>query len=368
MTVRELKELIAPEAEIPAEAQRLIVTGRAMKDEVTIEDYGIEENGTIHLVRAPQSTAAPASTFGSAGGRVGGRGDGGFGGIGFGGLVGQNMDPAEMQRQLMGNPEMMSAAMNSPLVRGILESPDALRNLIESNPRLRSVMDANPQLRHALSDPSVLREAMEVARSPARLREATRHQDLAMSQLENHPEGFNALRRMYQDVQEPLMDDLLPTQGTSHQPPQRRSPPPNAPPGALANPWARPLAPPPQRQPFHHTMAGHNNHPFPMPDPAMLQALLGNTSSSNNNNRPFFPLRGLADASRTTPRQHDDDIDDIYEDLIPPNPWAHIPDPTTTTTTTTTQSPMENELQQLVAMGFHDRAANLRALVSLSLF
>ena len=37
------------------------------------------------------------------------------------------------------------------------------------------------------------------------MREAMRHQDMAMSQLENHPEGYNALRRMYEDVQEPMM-------------------------------------------------------------------------------------------------------------------------------------------------------------------
>ena len=38
-------------------------------------------------------------------------------------------------------------------------------------------------------------------RDPSAMREAMRHQDIAMSQLENHPEGFNALRRMYEEVQ-----------------------------------------------------------------------------------------------------------------------------------------------------------------------
>ena len=42
-------------------------------------------------------------------------------------------------------------------------------------------------------------------RNPQAMREAMRHQDMAMSQLENHPEGYNALRRMYEDVQEPMM-------------------------------------------------------------------------------------------------------------------------------------------------------------------
>lgn len=37
--------------------------------------------------------------------------------------------------------------------------------------------------------------------NPNAMREMMRSQDLAMSQIENHPEGFNALRRMYEDVQ-----------------------------------------------------------------------------------------------------------------------------------------------------------------------
>ena len=46
---------------------------------------------------------------------------------------------------------------------------------------------------------------MQMMRNPQAMREAMRHQDMAMSQLENHPEGYNALRRMYEDVQEPMM-------------------------------------------------------------------------------------------------------------------------------------------------------------------
>jgi ubiquilin len=42
---------------------------------------------------------------------------------------------------------------------------------------------------------------MEYMQNPNAMREMMRSQDLAMSQIENHPEGFNALRRMYEDVQ-----------------------------------------------------------------------------------------------------------------------------------------------------------------------
>ena len=98
-------------------------------------------------------------------------------------------------------------------------------------------MDANPQLRHALQDPNLLREAVEVARNPARAREAMRHQDLALSQLENHPEGFNALRRMYSEVQEPLMEGF---EGMAVSSGGATAPSVNADPDApLPNPWAR---------------------------------------------------------------------------------------------------------------------------------
>jgi len=35
-----------------------------------------------------------------------------------------------------------------------------------------------------------------------------RSTDRALSNIESHPEGFNALRRMYSTVQQPLFDSL----------------------------------------------------------------------------------------------------------------------------------------------------------------
>jgi len=42
----------------------------------------------------------------------------------------------------------------------------------------------------------VLRQSMEMMRNPAAMQQAMRSQDLQMSQLENIPGGFNAMRRM----------------------------------------------------------------------------------------------------------------------------------------------------------------------------
>ena len=75
-----------------------------------------------------------------------------------------------------------------------------------SNPQMRELVDRNPELGHILNDPSVLRQSLEAARNPELMREMTRSTDRAMSNIEATPEGFNMLRRMYENVQEPLMN------------------------------------------------------------------------------------------------------------------------------------------------------------------
>ena len=87
----------------------------------------------------------------------------------------------------------------------------------------------------------MLRQTMETLRNPNAMREAMRSQDLMMSQLENHPGGFNALRRMYEEVQEPMMQasaDAAAASSAATSAPANPSPAPVAPSStALPNPW-----------------------------------------------------------------------------------------------------------------------------------
>lgn len=85
-------------------------------------------------------------------------------------------------------------------------------------------------------------------RNPNAMREMMRSQDLAMSQLENLPGGFNALRRMYEDVQEPMMEAQQQSMlNNSSQPPSTNaapsadgsSGPTNS---AIPNPWGPPTS------------------------------------------------------------------------------------------------------------------------------
>lgn len=122
----------------------------------------------------------------------------------LGGMFGPGM--AAQQEALRQNPELLNTMMQSPMFQSIMSNPELIRSAMQSNPEMQRVLEANPQLNHVLRDPEIMRQTMEAMRNPAAMREMMRNQDTAMRNVESHPEGFNALRRMYQDVQEPLMN------------------------------------------------------------------------------------------------------------------------------------------------------------------
>jgi len=223
LSVAEFKGLVQNALNIPTEQQRLIYKGKILKDDSTLEQYDIQDGHTIHLVKSggskpqqssspaaasapasggqtpsfgfPQPSSAPSSTGAAAPGNPL---------MGLGSMMGGDM--SQMQSQLMQNPELMQQMLSSPMMESLLSNPEMMTNLMLNNPQLQPMLDANPQIRHILSDPALMRQTMQMMRNPNAMREAMRHQDLAMSHLENHPEGFNALRRMYEEVQEPMME------------------------------------------------------------------------------------------------------------------------------------------------------------------
>lgn len=136
-------------------------------------------------------------------------GAGGGGGMpGAGGQVPSNM--ADMQRQMMQNPGAMQQMMNSPMMQSLLENPELLRTLMMANPQVRELMERNPELAGVLNDPATMRQTMQAARNPDLMNEMVRNTDRQMANIEAMPGGFDALRRMYENVQAPLMDATTP--------------------------------------------------------------------------------------------------------------------------------------------------------------
>ncbi|KAL9183438.1 hypothetical protein ACHAXT_004294, partial [Thalassiosira profunda] len=240
-TIRQIKEIISQREEsdrCAVERQRLIFRGRILSEDTrTLADYGIPGDNTggiiLYLVKgqagasantgnagaAATTASAPAPAAGASAanpnasatsnpflnfGNAGNANNPMASMMGSGGMP----DLATFQQQLQQNPQMMSDMLNNPMVQSLMSNPDFMSNMMQNNPQMRQVMDSNPELRHALQDPEFMRRSMEMMRDPSAMQNAMRNQDLAMSQIENMPGGYNALRRMYEDVQEPMMDAM----------------------------------------------------------------------------------------------------------------------------------------------------------------
>lgn len=221
-TIGAFKVRLAEASGIPSDMQRLIFRGHVLKDSQTFSDlkerHKLESGQTMHVVRAAstaQPTSATASQSTSSGGAnpaqpaapqpqqsaAFGMGLGGLGGMG--GDIG-NM--ADMQRQLLQNPEQMQAMMNSPIMESIMNNPELARSMMMANPQLRELIERNPEVGHIFNDPSTFRQMMQIARNPSLMNEMMRNTDRQMANIEMMPGGFDALRRMHENIQAPLMD------------------------------------------------------------------------------------------------------------------------------------------------------------------
>lgn len=108
--------------------------------------------------------------------------------------------------QLMSNPDMLRQMMDNPLIQDLMSNTDYVRTLLTSNPQMQQLMERNPEISHLLNNPELLRQTMQMVRNPAMLQELMRTQDRALSNLESVPGGYNALRRMYSELQEPMLN------------------------------------------------------------------------------------------------------------------------------------------------------------------
>lgn len=308
-TVLELKQKIEVALSVPAAQQRLIYRGKVLKDDNTLQFYEIDGSQPVHMVKgmAPPAPAAstPAVTPASSSGNRNLPSNTPYASTSttttsnpfsmmnasasspFGNMPGMD--------SLLNNPDIMSQMMNSPIMDSIMSNPDMLRNMITNNPEMQAMLDSNPHIRHVLNDPSTLRHTMEMMRNPNAMREAMRSQDLAMSHLENIPGGFNALRRMYEEVQEPMMEAAQSrnnsmfsnSNNNSTNYPSVPSPPQTSPnTAALPNPWGSVPTPAPSNNTFNSNSNASMGNPFAnmggmggmggMPNPSQMGSMLSN--------------------------------------------------------------------------------------------
>ncbi|XP_031848449.1 ubiquilin [Nomia melanderi] len=215
-SIKDFKEAVSKKFNVQTEQLCLIFAGKIMKDHESLRTHNVTDGLTVHLViKAPRTpsnqnqdstpTQRPqadisASPFGlgSLGGLVGLESLG----LGSGNFIDLQQ---RMQRELFSNPETMRVILDNPLVQNLMNDPENMRNLITTNPQIEELMQRNPEISHMLNNPELLRQTMELARNPSMLQELMRSHDRALSNLESIPGGYSALRRMYRDIQEPMI-------------------------------------------------------------------------------------------------------------------------------------------------------------------
>uniref|UniRef100_V5GRA4 Ubiquilin-1 n=2 Tax=Anoplophora glabripennis TaxID=217634 RepID=V5GRA4_ANOGL len=179
-----------------------------MKDGDNLKQHNVKDGLTIHLVirAAPRATAtAPPPPSAEYSRTLPGLG--GLTGLEQLGLGAPNFMDLEnrIQQDILSNPDMLRSMLDNPLVQRLMNDPENMRALITRNPQMQELMERNPEINHMLNNPELLRQTMELVRNPSMLQELMRSHDRAISNLESIPGGYNALQRMYRDIQEPML-------------------------------------------------------------------------------------------------------------------------------------------------------------------
>ncbi|OJJ02612.1 hypothetical protein ASPVEDRAFT_42114 [Aspergillus versicolor CBS 583.65] len=199
--VSELKEKLSSSeyADTPAERQRLIYSGRVLKDSDTLATYKIKDGHTIHLVKSaasnqrqaaapaqsaststPTSAAANPAAAGVPTNLAAGTGNNPLAGLtgaryaGFAQLPGAGMfgpdggmgppPDADSMLQMLENPQFQST------INEALQNPAMIDMMMQQNPMLRDMPGArqmmqSPEFRRMLTDPNSLRHMMQFQRA-----------------------------------------------------------------------------------------------------------------------------------------------------------------------------------------------------------
>ncbi|XP_033322633.1 ubiquilin isoform X1 [Megalopta genalis] len=215
-SIKDFREAVSKKFNAQTEQLCLIFAGKIMKDHESLSTHNVKDGLTVHLVikagrtpsnqsqdstptqRNPPDISASPFGLGSLGGLVG------LESLGLGSANFIDLQQS-MQRELLSNPETMRIILDNPLVQNLMNDPENMRNLISANPQIQELMERNPEISHVLNNPELLRQTMELARNPSMLQELMRSHDRALNNLESIPGGHSALRRLYRDIQEPIL-------------------------------------------------------------------------------------------------------------------------------------------------------------------
>merc|ERR1711879_538276 len=196
--VKDFRSAVAKAFSVEPSQIVLIFAGKILKDDQSLSESKIVDGVSVHVVvKKGQSSTPTASSS-------------------------KKEQPAQTPQAPAAQPATnttsntanpisgMSGLLNSSNLQQasqeMMRNPELMQKMMNSNPQTRALMDSNPEIREMMSNPSVLRDAMRMASNPAAMQEMIRHQDRAMQNIEGIPGGFNHLRRLHEEVAEPLQN------------------------------------------------------------------------------------------------------------------------------------------------------------------
>ncbi|SSD59213.1 related to Ubiquitin domain-containing protein DSK2 [Saccharomycodes ludwigii] len=188
-SILELKQEIAKISDIPSANQRLIYSGRILKNDSTIAEYKIQDGHSIHLVKSmaakktesTNSTATTASNTPSVPSNIATGQQSAFNpladltGARYAGY-GLNLPSASSFGPDGGmvNQDDIMQAMENPMVQSqineMLSNPQMVDFLIQSNPQFQALgpnareILTSPFFRNMLTNPQMMRQSMQFAR------------------------------------------------------------------------------------------------------------------------------------------------------------------------------------------------------------
>lgn len=206
ISVLELKNEIADKSTIPADRQRLIYSGKVLKDSELVSTYKVQSGHTIHLVKsagpkpAPASSNIPADSSAAASGSSNATlnenntsnvpsniaaGQGSFNPLadltgaryaGYTQLPSASMfGPDGGMNNAMPDPEQMSQMMSNPMfqesMNSMLSNPQMLDYMINQSPQLRAMgpqareLLQSPLFRQMMSNPEAMRSMMNIGQN-----------------------------------------------------------------------------------------------------------------------------------------------------------------------------------------------------------
>ncbi|QLQ81805.1 hypothetical protein HG537_0G00590 [Torulaspora globosa] len=187
-TVAEFKDEIAKVSQIPAANQRLIYSGKILKDDQTVESYKIQDGHAIHLVKSGGNTngGAQASSQGESGrsvpSNIASGQTGGFNPLsdltsaryaGFANLPSADMFGPDGGMSNMPNQEDLLGMLDNPIFQSqmneMLSNPQMVDFMIQSNPQLQAMGPQarqflqSPFFRQMLTNPQMIRQSMQLS-------------------------------------------------------------------------------------------------------------------------------------------------------------------------------------------------------------